>query len=276
MKTLSTVAITLVLLAPTAFAADVEKAEMLGRHGLQVEAKRELIDVIFEKSTSDADRARAYFLLGSIAFEENSVGAAIKTWNDLIEKLPASPEAAKAKELMKGLSDVYGEKKTEALSNLVATSYLAHADFWSRGKDDVFHIDSSWLDNVEAAAKWYDQVIEKFPGTRAAEVAFAGKMRAILGWEEPGRYGSTYGLKDKAPEARARWMPTLLATFDAFEKAFPQAASAQAFRFQIAQAYWDVKDWANTQAWLKKVLEHGEENTFYVDLAKRRLAKLKY
>ena len=74
MKKFCLVAAALLLLASTSFAADFEKAEMLNRHGLGADAKRELIDLMFEKGASDADKARAYFLLGSIAFVSLIVG----------------------------------------------------------------------------------------------------------------------------------------------------------------------------------------------------------
>lgn len=275
MRTLLVAVAAFLLLASTSFAGDFDKAVMLNRHGLQADAKRELIDLIFDKGASDADKAKAYYLLGTIAFEANSVSVALETWSELIERLPKSPEAAKAKDLVKGLADVFGEKKSEVLSNTVASSYLGHADFWSRGKDEVFHIDSSWLDHVDAAIKWYDKVIAEFPKSRAAELAFVGKLRTILGWREPGQYGGSYGLMAGAA-ARAQYLPLLLETFDAFEKAFPEAASLQAFRFQIAQVYWRAKDWDKAAEWLKTIVEKGGESSFYVDLAKRRLEKLKY
>jgi len=38
-------------------------------------------------------------------------------------------------------------------------------------------------------------------------------------------------------------MPQLLKTFNQFEKEHPNASTLQAFRYQIAQAYWDNKNW---------------------------------
>ena len=58
------------------FAASVEKAAMLNQHGLTQEAKSELIDVIFSWSNG-SEKAQAYYLLGSIAFDENNVFVAI-------------------------------------------------------------------------------------------------------------------------------------------------------------------------------------------------------
>ncbi len=46
------------------------RATMLNKHGLTSEAKSELIDVTF-KSNSNEEKAKAMYMLGSIAFEEN-------------------------------------------------------------------------------------------------------------------------------------------------------------------------------------------------------------
>ena len=64
------------LLAPGLYAASVDKATMLNQHGLSQEAKSEIIDVVFSKS-SDTDKAKAYYLLGSIAFDENNGSVAL-------------------------------------------------------------------------------------------------------------------------------------------------------------------------------------------------------
>ncbi len=72
-------------------------------------------------------------------------------------------------------------------------------------------------------------------------------------------------------------MPQLLETFSAFERDHPEASSLQASRYQIAQAYWNKKNWNQTRNWLNRIIEHsGEDYTFYRDLAERRLKKLEY
>ena len=72
-------------------------------------------------------------------------------------------------------------------------------------------------------------------------------------------------------------MPQLLQTFDAFEGGHPTASSLQAFRFQIAQAYWKKKNWVKTREWLNLIIaKAGGRDSFYVDLARRRLQKVEY
>lgn len=72
-------------------------------------------------------------------------------------------------------------------------------------------------------------------------------------------------------------MPLVLATFEVFERDFPEAPSLQAFRFQIAQAYWGHRGWDNARKWLELIVEKaGSEPSFYKDLAERRLQKLEF
>ena len=171
------------------------------------------------------------------------------------------------------LAEIAGDATGEAVNNAIAQSYLSHADFWSSDKDRIFKIDSSWIAKVDAAVAWYDRVIYEFPNTPAAQVAFVGKMRALLGWESGGRYPSRFGVK----EDFSKYMPQLLETFGAYEHSFPSAGSLQAFRYQIAQAYWEQKDWGKTREWLNLIVtKAGDDEGFYKDLAKRRLMKVEY
>lgn len=260
------------LMASVSFAASVEKAAMLNQHGLTQEAKSELIGVIFSKS-ADSDKAQAYYLLGSIAFDENKVSVALDSWRDLVQKHPSSTQAKIVKDRINELAEIVGESAKESVENAIALSYLRHGDFWSRGKNSKFTIDSSWIPNVESATKWYDKVISEFPKSTASRIAYQDKLRTLLGWEDPGRYGDKHGVKSSF----RKYLPQLLETFASFEKDHPTASTLQAFRYQIAQAYWTNKDWANTREWLNLIIkESGEGDSFYKDLAERRLQKVEY
>jgi len=255
-----------------AIAASYDKAAMLNQHGLNREAKIELIDVLFSKA-SEQEKAKSYYLLGSIAFSENRIAVALDTWRELVKKYPKTSEASLVKDRIKELAEIVGDMEQESIKNAVAQSYLRHGDFWSRGKDIKFMIDSSWIQNVEAAIKWYDKVIKEFPGTVASRLAYEQKMRTLLGWKKPGRYGSSYGIE----ESFSKYMPILLETFKDFEKEHPNASTLQAFRYQIAQAYWKNRDWNNTRKWLNLIIEKsGDSDSFYKDLAQRRLQKVEY
>ncbi|MCD4712067.1 MAG: hypothetical protein K8R73_02180 [Clostridiales bacterium] len=99
------------------------------------------------------------------------------------------------KDRINELSEIVGESAKESIKNAVALSYLRHGDFWSKRKDDIFKIDSSWIPKVETAMKWYDKVISEFPKSNASRVAYQDKMRTLLGWEDPGKYGDKYGIE---------------------------------------------------------------------------------
>ena len=72
-------------------------------------------------------------------------------------------------------------------------------------------------------------------------------------------------------------MPQVLETFGKLEKNYPKAPTLQAFRYQIAQAYWNKKDWVNTRLWLNMIIEKsGSIESFYTDTAQRRLQKIEY
>lgn len=248
------------------------KAALFRQHGLNEDAKRELILILTDKG-DDATKAKALYLLGMIAFDQNQIVLALETWQELVAAHPESEDAKLVKERINELAQIVGESQKERLNNAVAEAYLRHADFWSRGKSVVFSLDTSWIPNVDAAVKWFDKTIAEFPQTTAARVAYEEKMKTLLGWEDPGQYGNKHGVK-ASPQA---YIPRLVETFSQFAAEFPDAATLPAFRFQIAQAYWSQKDWENAKKWLNSIIqERGSSDTFYVDLAKRRLEKLEY
>ena len=250
----------------------VDKARLLYRHGLTREAKAELIHVLFNAS-DDETKADAHYLLGTISFGEGRVAVAVESWRELAEQYPESQPAMLVGDDLDALDEIVEESTEASVENAVANAYLRHGDFWSRGKQNGFTIDSSWIPNVEAAIKWYDKVVEAFPETEAARRAYEGKLRTLLGWEDPGRYGDKHGIEASFDD----YMPLLLETFSAFEESHPDASTLQAFRFQIAQAYWGNRDWDKTRAWLNAIIrESGNIDDFYRDLAQRRLARVEH
>ena len=172
------------------------------------------------------------------------------------------------------MRDVLAKISNSSISSAVARSYLRNGDFWAK-PSGTFVIDSSWLPHVELAVDWYDRTIKEFLGTDAAELAYTHKLFALIGREvDRGRYGPKY---DGAKGDFEKYMPQVLATFAAFEKAFPESSSLQAFRFQIAQLYWTKKNWGQTRTWLNKVLIAGDSTrSFYTETAKARLNKVEH
>ena len=252
--------------------ASIEKAKMLNTHGLRDEAKKELIDVIFGNSGTE-DKAEAYFILGNIAFAEKNISAAIETWTTLLEKYPNSNHVHFIKDKMQQLSEHVAGTIDESNDNITARYYFKNAEFWSEDRSKIFRIDASWIPNVESAIKWYDKIIEEFPKTASAERAYKEKLFTLLGWEETGRYGGAYGIKSSF----SKYMPLLLNTFQSFEQNFPESGALQGFRFQIAQVYWKKKNWMETREWLERIINApGDTDSFYKDLARRRLEKVEY
>lgn len=250
----------------------IEKAEMLNQYGLTQEAKIELINIIFSKS-DESQKAQAYYMLGGIAFDENQISVALNSWRELVKKYPSSSQSAIVKDRINELAEIVGESANESIDNAIALSYLRHGDFWSKGKDNAFTIDASWIPNAEAAVKWYDKIIVEYPKSTASRIAYENKMRALLGWEDVGQYGEKHGIKSSFNT----YMPRLLETFTSFENEHPKASTLQAFRYQIAQAYWRKKDWDKTREWLSLIIKTSEDgDSFYKDLAERRLKKIEY
>ncbi len=233
-KTFVLLSICCVGLPSLVIAASLEKAILLNEHGLTTDAKRELIDLIFEKGIKAADKAQAYYLLGNIAFGEDRIKAALNSWQYLVDKYPKSEEAGLVRDRIAELSEIVIGTAKENLDNAVARSYLRHADFYSDDKSEIFKLDASGISNVEAAIKWYDKVITEFAKTEASRIAYEGKLKTLLGWKEPGSGGASYGIMANF----SKYLPILIQTFEEFEKDHPDASTLQAFRYQIAQAYW--------------------------------------
>lgn len=251
--------------------AAYRKAVLLNQHGLDELAKAELIDIVMGKATPQ-EKAKALYLLGSIAFSEKRIGVALSTWRELVASYPDSPEAVDVRDRIAQLAEMAGEGAKESANNAVAESYLRNADFWSSGRDQIFTIDSSWIPHVEAAIKWYDKAIAEFPGTTASRLAHEDKLFTILGWKDRKHDAIRYGLEENFN----KFMPMLQESLAAFEKEHPNASAIQAFRFQIAQAYWRKDDFENARIWLDKIIAAaGNVDSFYVHLAKERLAHMR-
>lgn len=263
------VAVFMFVWASIAWAGSLEKAKMFYQHKLPEEAKKEAIEVLFDKTSPKPDKAGALDLLANIDMDENNFKSAFDTWTKLVKEYPESPEAKKIADKIKTLQQIVSKVQETTVSDSIARAYMSNAGFWSEGRSRTFKIDSSFIPNEDAAIYWYDLVIKDFAGTDAARIAYEEKMMTILGWET--KY-EKIGLKGDFK----KWMPILEKTFREFEAAFPTAASLQAFRFQIAQAYWyPTRDMVNAKKWLQEIIDKDAgANGFYKDLAERRLKKM--
>ncbi|MBZ0154895.1 MAG: tetratricopeptide repeat protein [Alphaproteobacteria bacterium] len=253
-------------------AEDIGLAKEFYSHNLKYRALEMFIEVLNNPKGTSANKAEALYYMGQISFDNGHYSIALNDWQRLVKNYPSSPKAIEIKERLSQLREIFAKVTDASLSSVIAQSYIRNGDFWSKA-EAKFMIDSSWLPMVELAIQWYDRTLAEFPGTDAAEMAFARKMFVLLGWEESGRYGSSYGIKNDF----SKYMPQLLKTFDEFEAAFPSSSYLQGFRYQIAQAYWNHKDWDNTRNWLNKIVEKGQGHpSFYTETAKARLNKIEY
>ncbi len=269
---IATISILLALPASIAFADGTDVPQKYYEHGLIEDAKRGFIAVTFDRKADDKEKAKSLSALGDIAFDENKIALALSTWRELIETYPESDEAKLVSERIGQLGQAVEETTGDTLDNAIARSYIRHGDFWSRRKEEKLTIDTSWIPSDKAAIAWYDRVISEFPDTPAATLALKKKLYTLIGWEEPGKYGSKYGLK-----AAAGNIDPLLQVFEELEAASPDDPDLQRFRYIIAQSYWITKKFDQTREWLQKIIDADQgKGGFYGDLAEWRLKKVEY
>ena len=263
--------IALLIFSANCMSQSIEKAKMLLDHGLVAESKTELIDIAFS-SKEDDEKAQAYFLLGSIAFDNNNFSLATNTWTTLTTMYPNSKEAKQASVLSDSLLGALTETSNDKIDNAVAQAYIVNGDFYSSGKNTKWTIDTSFIPSVDAAIKWYDKVITEFPKSPASKLAYERKIQTLIGWKDRGQYGSSHGLEDDF----VKYMHILIETGKLYFEEHPDTENKHALRFQIAQAFWGQKIWPNAEEWLNGIIDKSEEDSFYKDLAERRLKHLKY
>jgi len=275
MKKIVSINLIVLLLFTICYDLKSQKADLAKdyyRHNLIEKSKELFIEISNSDDAADQDKTEALYWLGQISFDESNYSIAFKDWEKLIETYPESTQAIEIKSRMEELKDIIEKVSLSNITSVVARSFIKNGDFWSEA-ENKYTIDNSWLPNVELAIEWYDRVIQEFPNSTAAEIAFKKKLFTLLGWKERGQYGSSYGVKNNLKT----YMPKVLNTFAEFKEAFPESSSLQGFRYLIAQAYWNNKKWNETREWLQKIIDSsGEKETFYTQAAKARLKKVEY
>ncbi len=255
-------------------------AVTLYRHKLYDKAKIELINLACGDK-ADFTTAKAIYLLGEISYAMKQYDIAIEEWNTLIQYYPKMVETIAVKERIALLDQVTTKVGDLSIASPLSQAYLKNGDYWSESTM-TYMIDPSFLDTLQMAIDWYDVTIKECKGTAAAELAYARKLFALLGWEIESPLASSpvtegVGLKrdcKRYPEEYAECFKQFLDTFSMFEEDFPESPYLQGFRLQIAQQYWKGKDWENTRKWLEKMVAAGnDEATFYTHLAKKRLER---
>jgi hypothetical protein len=85
-------------IASPAFGASLEKAKALYQNNLLDDAKRELIEVIYDDDSESTDKALALYMLGMVNARQGRPELAAANWRELIEKFPRATEAQLARE----------------------------------------------------------------------------------------------------------------------------------------------------------------------------------
>jgi len=165
------------------------------RHNFSERAKEKFLNIYHDPDASDIAKAEALYLLGQISFEEGDYTVALEDWEILIERYPESKQTIEIANRLSQFREIITHDTESTIFSVVARSYLNNGDFWSNAKS-TFHIDYSWMPNVELAVNWYDKILEEYPQSNAAEVAYRRKLFTLLGWKESGRDGESYGTYD--------------------------------------------------------------------------------
>lgn len=249
------------------FGASIEKAELFYLHNLYYEAKIELINLVTENSDPNRDiNLKAYYLLGEIAYSEDNHKAAIDSWLIIFNDYPDSEYARLIEIKLKYLTEIYSASNQMLIENMEADTYMKNAEFWLKKKDAKFIIETGRIPSIEAGIKWYDKIIEDFPKTQSAKAAYYKKMMALIirDKEENNFYGISnfYDI----------YLPTLVETFNNYVNDFPNSSLIPAFKYQIAQVYWDRNNFKQAYVLLNEIItDAGENETFYKDLAVRKI-----
>ena len=105
------VALSLYCFAAPACGASLEKAKALYQNNLLDDAKRELIDVLYDTETPETEKPLALYMLGTINARQGHSELAKANWTELIERFPQAAEAQLARESL-SRQEVTPEKQT--------------------------------------------------------------------------------------------------------------------------------------------------------------------
>ena len=185
MKYLLTPAAMLILAwsIPSYSEPSVSRGLMLKMHGLEVDAKRAFIDLLYNDETHEEDKADALYQLGLIAFNNKEIGLATETWRLLIDEFPNTEKGRTVSAGIKYLLEDYNalilesakeeiRDREEVMRDALAQSYLLNAQFWW-DPPKQWSIYTSHINQFTMAREWYDKVVTEFPGTDTAKKAMS-------------------------------------------------------------------------------------------------------
>ena len=270
----------------------IERAKMLDEHGFSDEARLHLIEMVSDPlmalTQTEEDIADGLHLLGEIALKSDNSAGAITSWNSLVNRYPNSELADSVKERTEELRFEFEKKLADLASSVKAQSYFNNADVWLKSTE--VHSpspDSSFIPSDEAAFDWFNRVIEDFPETSHAELAYERMIEHRLGTvdyrmpeKKYSESNSEYRIRLEIDQLKRRLYATLAAGLAApiledFEKSYPDSHKLQRLRYLIGQTYWIAGDLESARLWLSRIIDADQdENTFYRDFAFRRLQNL--
>lgn len=258
------------------------KAEMYLKNGLPDDAKREAIGVIFS-SRDKGEVAGAKLLLAQTAVEEGRLSNAVELWQDIINANSGSPAAASAQMLLSQVASLVGSTADQTVDNATAKQYFSSAEFWLKGLEYPYPVDTSWLPTESAAVYWLDKIIFEFPATPSAERAMYLKARAYLGAKGHGEAGvGGFGVLGMITEIRGSGKTTprehalkdLMAkakeALAQLEGAFPESRYLSILKFMIADTYWLTNNKESATPWLEQVINATRTESLWSQLARLR------
>jgi hypothetical protein len=261
-----------------------DKAQMLYKHGLVEDAKREAIGVLFQphhRSHATASK----FLLARISLAEGRFGHAVELWSELVESDPESKLALESQVLLEQVRALNVQTDRSAVDNVRAATYFSAAEFWLGDLNEHQPIDVQAIPVEEAAAHWLEKIANEFPGTPAAELAMRDRARAFLGrpfdpTAGPG-IGALCSLTNPrmlgAANAAVRndrvqfWMKQAIEAVRDLESGFPGSAYLPQLKFLVADAYMRADQVSDAKLWLEAVYREAKAESFWSHIARLRL-----
>lgn len=235
----------------------VSRGLMLKMHGLEVDAKRAFIDLLYNDMAHEEDKADALYQLGLIAFNNKDIGLATETWGLLIDEFPNTEKSRTVSAGIKYLLEDYDvlvlesakeeiRDREEVMRDALAQSYLLNAQFWW-APPKQWGIYTSHINQFTMAREWYDKVVTEFPGTDAAKKAMSYRFMLYKDGMEVYRKERQLSFdkkKEEIPNAvlelsqdfEPRILP-LIHEYNKFVEDFPGDAVAHIMELQIAQEY---------------------------------------
>ena len=236
----------------------ISRGLMLKMHGLEVDAKRAFIDLLYNDEAHEEDKADALYQLGLIAFNNKDIGLATETWSLLIDEFPNTEKGRTVSAGIKYLLEDYDalvlesakeeiRDREEVMRDALAQSYLLNAQFWW-SPPKQWGIYTSHINQFTMAREWYDKVVTEFPRTDVAKKAMSYRFMLYKDGMEAYREERQLlfdGLrKEEIPNAvlelsqdfEPRILP-LTHEYNKFVEDFPGDAVAHIMELQIAQEY---------------------------------------